>query len=108
MSRIIVLFNLKSGVDAKRYEEWARRVDLPIVNRLKSIERFEVFKSVSLLGSAAAPPYQYIEVIDVKDMNEFGKDIAADNMKRVAAEFGALADAVFIMTERVGAADEAG
>ena len=102
MARIIVLFNLKSGVDAARYEEWAARVDLPIVNRLKSIERFEVFKSASLLGSAAAPPYQYIEIIDVRDINEFGKDIATDEMQRVAAEFGEFADAVFIMTEPVG------
>jgi hypothetical protein len=104
MTRIIVLFNLKPGVRPAVYEEWATRVDLPIVNRLRSIDGFEVFKSASLLGSTAPPPYQYIEVLDVNDMASFGVDIATATMQRVAAEFAALADATFILTEPVSAA----
>ena len=101
MTRLIALFNLKPGIDAKDYENWARRVDIPTVNGLQSIEKFEVFKSMSLLGSAAAPPYQYVEIIDVKDMTAFGGEIATDVMKRVAAEFAGFADATFILTERL-------
>jgi hypothetical protein len=99
MTRIIVLFNLKPGVDAATYEAWAKRVDLPIVNQLGSIRSFEVFKSTSLLGKAEPPPYQYIEIIDVDDMAAFGVDVATATMKRVAAEFAELADATFIMTQ---------
>ncbi len=101
MTRIIVLFSLKPGVDAAAYEEWAKRVDLPTVNGLRSIRNFEVFKSGSVLGSAAPPPYQYIEIVDVDDMAAFGEDVATSTMRRVAAEFAAFADATFIMTEPV-------
>ncbi len=101
MTRLIVLFNLKPGIDVNHYETWARQVDLPTVHGLKSIQGFDIFRSVSLLGSAAPPPYQYIEIIDVKDMAEFGAEIATDTMGRVAAEFAAFADATFILTERL-------
>lgn len=101
MTRLIVLFNLKPGVDANRHEVWAKQVDLPTVNGLKSIQGFGIFRSVSLLGSSAAPAYKYIEIIDVKDMAEFGAEIATDTMRRVAGEFAAFADATFNLTERL-------
>lgn len=106
MTRIIVLFNLKSGVDAADYEAWAKSVDLPVVNRLGSIERFEIFKSGGLLGSAASAPFAYIETIDVRDMDAFGRDVASAEMQRVAAKFAAFADATFIVTQRLGADEE--
>jgi hypothetical protein len=101
--RIIALFNLKKGVTVAEYEAWAKRVDLPTVNALESIDSFRVFKSVGLLGSEARPPYQYVEVIDVKDMDVFGQDIGDAKMQKVAAEFRALAtDITFILTEELG------
>lgn len=101
-TRIIALFNLKPGITVSEYEAWARRVDLPAVNGLKSINRFEVFKSTGLLGSDAKPPYQYIEVIDVADMDQFGKDVATSTMQKVAGEFQEMAaDLSFIMTAKV-------
>ena len=102
MIRIVVLFNLKPGVDAGVYDEWAQRVDLPVVNQLTSIERFEIFKSTSLLGSSMPPPYQYIEIVEVRDMDAFGRDIASQQMQRVAAEFAVFADATFIVTRPLG------
>jgi hypothetical protein len=102
-ARIIALFNLKPGVAAADYEAWAKRVDLPTVNGLKSIENFAVFKSTGLLGSEAKPPYRYIEIIDVADMDAFGKDVASAAMQKVAAEFQAMAaDLSFMMTEQLG------
>lgn len=102
-TRIIALFNLKPGVAPADYEAWARRVDLPTVNGLKSIDKFQVWKSTGLLGSADAPPYSYIEIIDVGDMETFGADVATAAMQRVAGEFQAMvADLSFILTERLG------
>jgi len=101
---IIVLFNLKPGVSAADYEAWARSTDLPIVNRLPSIDRFQVFKSASVLGSDARPPYQYIETLVVNDMNQLGADIGTETMKRVAGEFQAFADnPTFIVTDEITA-----
>jgi hypothetical protein len=102
-TRIVALFNLKPGVSVEAYEDWAKRVDLPTVNGLKSVDRFEVFKSTGVLGSDASPPYSYIEIIDVADMDAFGGDVSTETMQRVAAQFQDMAaDLVFIMTDKLG------
>jgi hypothetical protein len=98
-NRIIALFTLKPGVDIAAYEAWAREVDLPTVNGLPSIIGFEVFKAKSVLGSDAKPPYQYIEILDVEDMDQFVQDVATPQMKKIAREFQAIADVTFILTE---------
>jgi hypothetical protein len=99
--RLVVLLNLKPGKTAADYEAWARATDLPTVNALKSVDRFEVFKATGLLGSDAKPPYQYVELIDVNDMALFGSEVGTDTMKKVAAEFQGWADPIFIATEPV-------
>lgn len=98
--RIIVLFNLKPGVDAADYEAWARGTDLPGVNVLGSVERFTVHKATGLFGSDGLPPYDYIEVIDIHAMDPFVADVSDPEFQKVAANFGAFADNPrFILTE---------
>lgn len=92
MQTLIVLFRLRPGVDRSAYEQWARTTDLPIVRRLPSIRRFDVYRVGGLLGSNDAPPYDYVETIDVGDMQQFGTDVATDTMRRVASEFREFAD----------------
>ena len=100
MTTIVVLFNLKSSADINRYEAWARERDLPTVNGLASVEQFEVLRSAGLLMSDAAPPYAYIELIRVKDMEKFGAEVSSEAVQKVAAEFGEFADnPLFILTE---------
>jgi hypothetical protein len=99
--RIFALFNLKPGVDPDAYAAWARAVDLPTVNALGSIAGFRVFQSTGLLGSDAKPPYAYIEVIDIADMDQFGRDVASEAMQAVAAAFGEMVDVTFITTDEI-------
>jgi hypothetical protein len=102
-TRIVALFNLKPGVSVTDYEAWAKSTDLPTVNGLKSVESFEVYKSVGLLGSDARPPYAYVEIIDVNDMDTFGGEVGSETMQKVAGEFQAMADdLVFILTDKIG------
>ena len=102
ITRIIALFNLKPGVDVADYEAWARRVDLPTVNSLPSIEAFEVFKAREVMGSDAPPPYAYVETLDVRDMGQFGEDVATPVMQSVAKDFTGMADVTFMVMERIG------
>jgi hypothetical protein len=98
--RIVCLFNLKPGVDAAEYEAWARGTDLPGVNALGSVERFTVHKATGLFGSDAAPPYQYVEIIDIRGMDPFVADVSDPEFQKVAAKFGEFADnPQFILTE---------
>lgn len=102
-TKIVALFNLKSGVSVADYEAWAKSKDIPTVNGLKSVDEFAVFKSVALLGSEDKPPYAYVEIIDVNDMDGFGADISTEAMQAVAGEFQAMADdLVFILTDKLG------
>lgn len=101
MPKIVVLFNLKPGVAVADYEKFARETDLPIVNRLPSVTRFEVLRAIGLLNGAAAP-YQYIEILDVKDLGQLGQDVATEQMRQVSSAFRTLADnPQFIVTEEL-------
>lgn len=104
MTTLIVLFNLKTPADAAAYERWAAEVDMATVRRLDNCERFDVYRSSAVLGSDAAPPYQYVELIDVSDLAAFRAEAASDTMRQVAAQFREFADnPVFMVTERLPA-----
>ena len=44
MTSILVLFNLKPDADLTDYENWAKAKDIPLVQSLKSVHDFKVFK----------------------------------------------------------------
>ncbi len=102
MQTLIVLFRLKPGTDVATYESWARSTDLPIVRQLSSVATFEIFRTGSLLGSDARPPYDYVEMLEIREMAGFGTDVATETMRRVAGEFRQFADnPVFMLTDRI-------
>lgn len=99
MTKIVVLFNLKAGVDADEYHRWARSVDIPTVSGLSSVQGFGVFKSQGTLAGTPAP-YEYVEIIDTVDMDALGRDISTPEMQKVAGEFQQFADnPIFMLTE---------
>jgi hypothetical protein len=99
MPRIIVLFNLKEGVDPAEYEAWARESDAPTVNALASVAAFTVHRATGLLGGGAAP-YEYVEVLDVRDMDGLMADISTETMQAISARFQTFAeDPKFVLTE---------
>jgi len=99
--RIIVLFNLKEGVQLAEYEEWAKTRDIPGVNALGSIDGLTVHTATGMFGAPdATPPYQYFEIIDVNDMDAFLADISTPEFQAVAAPFRDYADSPqFVLTE---------
>lgn len=102
MSHLIVLFNLKDGVDPSRYEAWAKSTDLPIVRGLDSIKSFSIYRASGLLGSDETPPFQYVELINIGDMTRFGEEVASETMQKVASEFQEHADApLFLISESI-------
>ncbi|WP_321327161.1 REDY-like protein HapK [uncultured Parasphingorhabdus sp.] len=98
--RIVVIFNLKAGVIAADYENWAKTADIPGVNKLGSVDGFSVHKATGLFGSDEASPYQYIEILDINGMDEFVADISTEEFQAMAAPFQEFADnPQFILTE---------
>ena len=98
--RILALFNLKPETSVKDYESWAKTIDIPTVNGLGSIQKFEVYKATGILFSEETPPYQYFEILDILDMDQFGAEAGSETMQKVAAEFQSMVqDLVFITSE---------
>lgn len=100
--KIIVLFDLKPGVSVAEYEEWARTRDLPNVRALGSVNGFTIHRATGLFGSDAASPVQYIELIDVTDIDAFTAEVTTEAFQALAAPFGEYADNPrFILTDEV-------
>lgn len=102
MNTVIVLFNLKPGASREDFERWAREQDIPTVSGLASMQSFEVLRSRGLLIGEGKPPYEYIEVMRVPDMEAFGRDLASPEVQAGAARFQEFADnPLFILTEHI-------
>ncbi len=98
MTTIVVLFNLKPGISVADYERFAREMDIPEVNRLPSVERFEVLKASGLMGGGESP-YAYIEILRVRDLAALGQDVQSPVMQQVVSTFRGMADnPLFIVT----------
>ena len=101
MTSVVVVFNLKAGVDPARYEAWARQTDLPNVKALASVRDFRVLRVATLMSGARAP-YQYVEIIELHSLEALRADVKSELMQRVAAEFREFADAPqFMVTEQL-------
>lgn len=98
--RIIVLFNLRPGISAQDYEAWAAARDIPTVRALPSVAGFDVAAVTGVLDGEGPAPCAYVEVIDVADMDRFGRDIGTEAMQAIAAEFRSFADAPVFLTTR--------
>jgi REDY-like protein HapK len=103
MKTLIVLFNLKEGISATDYEDFAKELDIPTVKSLKSVSEFQVFKSLGIFGSDATPPYQYVEIIHFESIENLVSDMGKEpKMAEIPAKFQELADnPVFIVSESI-------
>lgn len=102
MQTLIVLFRLKPGTDVSAYENWARSTDLPVVRGLPSVSGFDLYRTAGLFGSGEKAPYDYVEVIGIRDLSGFKGDVATETMRRVAGEFRQFADdPVFMLTNHI-------
>lgn len=103
--RIIALFNLKPGVEREDYEEWARTRDLPGVRSLVSVNDFNVYRTTGVLFSDQRPPFDYIEILDVDDLENFMKDVAGELVQQLAPEMSQFTEAaIFIKTDPLSVA----
>jgi hypothetical protein len=97
---MIVLVDLKEGVDPKDYERWVLESYAPAVRELPSVEDWRDYRATGLLGSDAAPPYRYVVTLDIRDLNQLGRDVASEGMQGLLSELHDLADVTQIMAER--------
>ena len=97
---MIVLVDLKEGVDPEDYERWVLESYAPAVRELPSVEDWRNYKATGLLGSDAAPPYRYVVTLDIRDLDQLGRDVASEGMQALLSELHDLAEITQIMAER--------
>lgn len=99
---LLALFNLKEGMASANYLEWAKSVDIPTANGLKSVSEFSVYGVSGVFGSDGQPPYEYFEIIQVTNMDDFLADIGSETMQDIAAQFGQFTDdVIFLVSDRI-------
>ena len=100
MPTILALYNLKPTASVTDYENWAKAKDIPTVKSLDSINDFRVLKLGMLLGSDKPSPYQYAELLEIKNMDSFFADLGKEEIQAGAKQFNEFADnPIFIVAE---------
>ncbi len=100
MPTVLVLFNLKANASIIDYESWAKAKDIPTVKSLDSINDFRVLKLGMLLGTDKPSPYQYAELLEIKNMEAFFADLGNEDVQAGAKQFNEFADnPIFIVAE---------
>jgi hypothetical protein len=97
---MIVLVNLKEGVNPEDYERWVLESYAPAVKGLPSVEDWRDYRVSGLLGSDAAPPYRYVVTLEVGDLAQLGEDMAGEEMQGLFSDLHGLADITQLMAER--------
>lgn len=92
MQKILVLFNLRDGVDPETYEAWARDVDLPTARSLGAVTSFNVYRSGGHMRTGEPGPYQYVEWLEITSPEALGADAQTEAMQAVIKAFGEYAD----------------
>lgn len=74
--RVFFLNTLREGVKPEDYEKWVREVDYPLARNLPTIKSYIVTRLDGLLQEQGKPPYDYLEVVDVTDLDDYRASLA--------------------------------
>ncbi len=69
--RVFFLNTLHDGVTPDEYESWVRQVDYPLARGLAEINSYVVTRIDGHLGGDDPKPFQYLEVIEVTNVDEY-------------------------------------
>jgi hypothetical protein len=69
--RVFFLNRLHEGADRDEYEAWIRRVDYPIARAQGAITSYTVTRIDGTLTGEGASPYDYLEVIEITDLDAY-------------------------------------
>jgi REDY-like protein HapK len=76
MKVVFFLNKLHESVKARDYERWVREVDCPTARTIPSIVDYRVARIEGLLEGDEEPPYQYIERVEITDLDSYRRDLA--------------------------------
>ena len=100
MPTMIVLVQLKRGVEPADYERWVLENYAPAVRELSSVSGWRNHRVNGLFGSDVDPPYGYVVTLQVDDLEGLGRDMSGEEMRRLLDELHEYAEVTQLMAER--------
>jgi hypothetical protein len=73
-TRVFFLNTLREGVDPRDYERFVREVDYPFAARLETIRSYVVTRLDGLF-EGGDPPHDYLEVVEITDLEAYRKSL---------------------------------
>ena len=90
MQRVLIMYNLKPGINIEEYKKWSREVDQTTTPFQPGVWRFEVFE---IKGSnKEKAPFQIVEVVEVESYSQWEKAVAGEGMKKVVQDWAKFGD----------------
>ncbi len=88
MSKIILLYTLRSDVSRETFENWTRTTDYPTMRGVSRVHSFVNHRVERPMMGDAKPSVDYIEVFDIPDLAGFmSEDLGGDVVQRIMGEF---------------------
>jgi hypothetical protein len=98
--RVFFLNRLREGADPAEYEAWIRRVDYPVARAQGAITSYTVTRIEGMLAGEGQSPYDYLEVIEITDLDAYRALGALPEFERLLEEWSEyVAEAVMIHGE---------
>jgi hypothetical protein len=102
MPVVFFLNKLRPGASSADYERWVQEVDYPTARALPPIRSYVVAKMASTLDGQPAP-YDYIERVEITDIDDYRAALADPSMTAFANEWSShVGESVAIFGEEIG------
>lgn len=100
--RVFFLNRLHEHADPHEYEAWIRRVDYPITRAQDVITSYTVTRIDGTLSGEGESPYDYLEVIEITDLEAFRALDQKPEFEQMIREWsGYVAEAVMVHGEMI-------
>jgi hypothetical protein len=93
MASVFWFSKLKAGAKAADYEAWVQHTDYRLAEEIASIAHYRVHRIVGTMDGEGPSPYDYIEVLEVTDIDEYRSAMANHPaIRQIVTEIGQFID----------------
>jgi hypothetical protein len=93
MASVFWFSKLKEGAQAAAYERWVQETDYRLARDVRCVAHYRVHRLAGPVEGEGAAPYDYIEVLDVTDIDEYRAALKNHPaIQQIIAEIGQYVD----------------
>lgn len=103
-TKVFFMVKLRDDVEPEQYERFVREVTYPFVRRVETLPSYVVARVTGMVEGEGRPPYDFVEVGEVTDLDAYMAELTPDNPAVAAFDeqwLAHVADAVAVYGEVV-------